>query len=740
MNDEELYQRAVEELDSEHRRMQVWKRACALSGEDHDEARYLYTSLRVEQMLAEGTDAPVAAQGGAGETPELDDIELEAVELTSLGADEAAAGAADRPGRGTRDESAPEAEEARSPTGRRFDERLPLELDAGEIALVHGTGEEVISAADGEHRIVVETEEVTATEVSPGEIVRHEIDTMIETGEIAPVSDAGADGAERDGIDAAAPGRGEPERDGRRRDGAHPLDDASTLGGERPRDAALADLDWLDDVYRAERRALDAPPRPTHGTDPDTDAFTRELERQAGELPGGYHGGSVIDHDADSPPATAGLSGRRAIGDAERPVRADDAGTEETALDDWLDNRLDKRPGNRPGNRPDGQPDGRLDSGLGGAPRESATGELADAAESNAGRADALDERLVVDGTGTGTGTGTGDGDGDGPDRAGRDANARDAASRVDGGVDDDASDHGAAERDAAALVEAGTDGGVPDHGDVAEPCANDLAEDGAAERTRADDGAEHIAAARHEDDRDAAGHDVSVRAEADGDTAEHVTSARLAPGDDASYRDASARDERPAAPDDVPLATSAVPHDAPVPNVSARASPADTPGEGRGAADEGVDHDDDDEPLELDDGGPEEYAVFVRPGSPAQAVRQGGSWGATLLTLPWLLGRRLVGTAIVYALFAAVALTGLALTSLAWADAGAAATLVTRLACIAFALLAFLGLFFVPFRLANHWREDKLEDRGFELVAYVRANGPGRASTVAERAVDLAR
>jgi len=51
MIDEELYKIATDELNSDKRKPDVWARACALARNDHDEARYLYTNLRVEEML-----------------------------------------------------------------------------------------------------------------------------------------------------------------------------------------------------------------------------------------------------------------------------------------------------------------------------------------------------------------------------------------------------------------------------------------------------------------------------------------------------------------------------------------------------------------------------------------------------------------------------------------------------------------------------------------------------------------
>lgn len=53
MIDEELYQQAADELNTNKRRPHLWARACALASDDHDEARFLYTNLRVEELLAE---------------------------------------------------------------------------------------------------------------------------------------------------------------------------------------------------------------------------------------------------------------------------------------------------------------------------------------------------------------------------------------------------------------------------------------------------------------------------------------------------------------------------------------------------------------------------------------------------------------------------------------------------------------------------------------------------------------
>jgi len=54
MIDEELYKIATDELNSDKRNPEVWARACALACDDHDEARFLYTNLRVEEMMSKG--------------------------------------------------------------------------------------------------------------------------------------------------------------------------------------------------------------------------------------------------------------------------------------------------------------------------------------------------------------------------------------------------------------------------------------------------------------------------------------------------------------------------------------------------------------------------------------------------------------------------------------------------------------------------------------------------------------
>ena len=92
MIDEELYQQATDELNSDRRRAHLWARACALSSDDHDEARYLYTNLRVEELIAERERAGPAAPVPASATDDgLDGLELEPIGLDGADGSDGAA-------------------------------------------------------------------------------------------------------------------------------------------------------------------------------------------------------------------------------------------------------------------------------------------------------------------------------------------------------------------------------------------------------------------------------------------------------------------------------------------------------------------------------------------------------------------------------------------------------------------------------------------------------------------------
>ena len=144
-------------------------------------------------------------------------------------------------------------------------------------------------------------------------------------------------------------------------------------------------------------------------------------------------------------------------------------------------------------------------------------------------------------------------------------------------------------------------------------------------------------------------------------------------------------------------------------------------------------------DPVDLTDTGRgSRYAIYEK-NNKAKAVRMGVSWTALFFTIPWLLYRRLFGTAIVYSVLWLVLVTGLVVTGLSWLDAGANASNAQRLLTIGFGLLSVIGLLYIPFRYGNTWRATKLEKRGYDLAAWVRAKSPRKALNAARRAAALA-
>lgn len=139
--------------------------------------------------------------------------------------------------------------------------------------------------------------------------------------------------------------------------------------------------------------------------------------------------------------------------------------------------------------------------------------------------------------------------------------------------------------------------------------------------------------------------------------------------------------------------------------------------------------------PVDLSDGqSGAQYSVFRRDGQ-VQAVKSGVSWPALFLTLPFLIYRQMFGTAIVYLIMSAIVLTGFVVSGLSWMDAGNSASELIKASTVGFAFLSVLGMLYLPWRHANTWRCEKLERRGFELIAWVCASNPGKAISRARRA-----
>lgn len=78
MNEEDLYNIAKDELNSRNRKPELWARACALATDDVDEARYLYTNLRVDELARENNVNLDAVQAEPVELSMLDTVDLTA--------------------------------------------------------------------------------------------------------------------------------------------------------------------------------------------------------------------------------------------------------------------------------------------------------------------------------------------------------------------------------------------------------------------------------------------------------------------------------------------------------------------------------------------------------------------------------------------------------------------------------------------------------------------------------------
>jgi len=124
---------------------------------------------------------------------------------------------------------------------------------------------------------------------------------------------------------------------------------------------------------------------------------------------------------------------------------------------------------------------------------------------------------------------------------------------------------------------------------------------------------------------------------------------------------------------------------------------------------------------LALDTGVGRSFMVFNRHGD-VRAVKHGVSWPAMLFTFPWLLSKALFGTALVYGCLWLVSLGGLLASANRWFIAGADASINIKLWAGAFALLAIIGLLYIPFRYGNQWIAEKLQNRGFMFEGTVSA------------------
>lgn len=121
------------------------------------------------------------------------------------------------------------------------------------------------------------------------------------------------------------------------------------------------------------------------------------------------------------------------------------------------------------------------------------------------------------------------------------------------------------------------------------------------------------------------------------------------------------------------------------------------------------------------DDDGSGRFAIYEDPQGLVSAVERGGNWKAMLLTQPWLLSRKMWGTALMYAVMTIVLFIGL-FTMLPRALGQQAGTLDLPVAA-GFVLLAVIGWLFLPFKFSNEWYENKIVRRGYRLLKTVDAD-----------------
>ena len=621
MIDEDLYQLAADELNTDKRRPHIWARACALASDDHDEARYLYTNLRVEELIAEreADGGAASSAAGTGSDSADDSLALEPLDFdedspqsisTPSGLDQNEGLEADELSLDSTSDSdeLPGFEATRSrnfeegfDSGSSSDLEHPMDdLELGDDFLdetinltseLDGTAVFELDKADADDTLSGDS----AEEISADEELEALLGGVYEAG--APVD------TRTDDSEAAM------TADFSDVSGAHgSLDD---------------DLAWLDDDSddkdsnasadtQLQTISEEADDILTLDDIRDTDRLALELERQAGELPG-------------QPSDVVAVS-------EQTPIESNDASDEEQ-----LALVLDDEP---------------TDTSSADSTGSSGLDSIFDSIENEA------DE----------------------------------AASRLDG--DSESSD---------------VDTAAPSQGE-----------------TDARDDAQADAADINEDVETGKEPDIDFGSDDMLPAAAMTAVAGTAAGAASGFRSGTATADSAAAgavqvPDISPPSSART-----APTVDAASSSSSQP---QTVA----------LPLDLtgERSSGSRYSVFRRD-TQTQAVKQGGSWSALFLTLPFLVYRHLFGTAVVYTIMWLILMGGLLVSGLAWLDAGPAASLAIKASTIGFAVLAFIGLLYLPFRHANQWREAKLEQRGFEQVALVRDSSPGKAISQARNAATL--
>ncbi len=616
MIDEELYQLASDELNSDQRRPDVWARACALASDDHDEARYLYTNLRVEQMLVDRNRPRKPRMAPADAEPAA----------------------------------------AFEHTRNSHDETLTID-EAGGDTDVSPTIEFPEFDPDTPHRSPLPdtASPVIARDVSPEDITTHDF----QSDDLTPDDFAAAtidmvsmdDTAIIDSGDAPVPRDQELPRREAGNSLPEPGADIDAVTGSRQ---SAAPSYWDDDDFTFELAPLDSPAEASGidantTTSPeasgiDTDATTRL------EAPG-------IDADATTRLEAAGIDTDTTTRLSENDLAAfrgdsivDDDDSDERHPDSVVLDQTDT--GNAHGHEvtPDQAEFNRRDS---------------DGTESGLSSAARVVDRLASTPSVTVTDLAS--------------TNHKQAAPPAD--------DHRTTTQYDA------TDGinGTLLHREVHERSDREVHERSDREVHERSDREVHERSDREvhgRSDREVHEHsDREARGQAD----------RQVPGK-AHRETLEQTDQR--VHEQADREASAQQADGRTAQAIADSVRAEEESEGPGRA----------------------WLIYRRGPDELRAVKKGVSWPALIATLPWLLSRMLLGTALVYSVLWLLLMAGLLVSGLAWLDAGTVVPLATKVLFAGFVLLSVIGLLYVPFRHANGWHARKLERRGFSGLRQLNA------------------
>lgn len=794
MIDEELYQQAADELNSDRRRPHIWARACALASDDHDEARYLYTNLRVEELLAERESMPPADESDSADQalfdktlalePAFEDNTIEmSDELSELSPERGDGDRPENPSTGMASEDVqlhgrakpdaePEAPDSTQPSLELSAEEFlsqPVEKDQQHQHEAHNrafsTGSSDSSddssldaatpasaeepAASSANHSPANLDDTYAGLEDPTEVFQKELEKLrAEQGGVNIFESTAAFSRHLDGYntDNKNPAGHENELD----ETAVDFDGTTEFNldpAEVDRLASLDPTEAASQLRRSSAATSDASTDTTSAADQQVSDSAIALEGQtdsaafASGQPSETEGKSVSDSVGPLSSETSDQSNDDQSGANVDDVLGDTRYEPAKAADpndlEWLDEEPVESSSNNTRREPIIIGDQTLEIMVDSSSIDADTD---------------ADDTLVLPVYSEEVAKPV-----DGSDSDALHVGARDAIDAEQSEVDANDQPIGIADAGIAGEKESELRDALQETIDTAKPSDVTLAEKWA-ELGATDSKSVDEAAQSDQHSLSTANSDTDAADKAALQTDTGIAARELASADgvkEAVSADTPPSDSRPEpvqptptpgeAPETRPASQNAV-EPAPAPIAAAVAH--------HTAGDRAYTHGDRSAlgeqttesatpvppalPLDLTEGGKgKEFAIYRRDDK-IKVVRTGVSWPALFLTLPFLLYRQLFGTAIVYALTAIILIGGFVISLLAWQDAGSDVQPLVQACTIGFGLLCFIGLIYLPFRFGNIWRGEKLENKGFEMLAKVRARSPGKALTQARNVAQL--